>query len=120
LLIQDAALKKAILQAMADDCALAILRSTTLNPCSAMEIIHQHALPPSSVYRRINELVDARLLTVERTVITSDGKKFGLYRNTVTDMRAEYKSGEVELTVSLNEDVVNKLTRLWSSMRAEK
>jgi predicted transcriptional regulator len=120
LLIQDTALKKTILQAMADDCALAILRSTTEKPCSAMEIIHQCALPPSSVYRRINELVDARLLTVERTVITNDGKKFGLYRNTVTDMRAEYKSGEVELTVSFNEDVVNKLTRLWSSMRAEK
>ncbi len=85
-----------------------------------MEIIHQFALPPSSVYRRISEFVDVGLLAVERMVITKDGKKFSLYRSTVRDIRAEYKSGEFELTVSLNEDVVSKLTRLWSSMRAEK
>jgi len=120
LLIHDSALKKAILQAMADDCALAILRATTERACSAMEIIHQCALPPSSVYRRIGGFVDAHLLAVERIVVTNDGKKFSLYRSTVRDMRAEYKSGEVELTVSFNEDVVNKLTRLWSSMRVEK
>jgi predicted transcriptional regulator len=120
LLIHDAALKKTILQAMADDCSLAILKGTTEKACSAMEIIHQCALPPSSVYRRISDFVDAGLLAVERIVITKDGKKFSLYRSTVRDMRAEYKSGEFELSVSFNEDVVSKLTRLWSSMRVEK
>lgn len=120
MLIHDAALKKTILQAMADDCSLAILKGTTEKACSAMEIIHQCALPPSSVYRRISDFVDAGLLAVERIVITKDGKKFSLYRSTVRDMRAEYKSGEFELSVSFNEDVVSKLTRLWSSMRVEK
>ena len=120
MLIVDAALKKIIMQAMADDCSLAILRGTTERACSAMEIIHQCALPPSSVYRRISEFVDAGLLAVERMVITKDGKKFSLYRSTVRDIRAEYKSGEFELNISLNENVVSKLTRLWSSMRVEK
>ncbi len=120
MLIHDTALKKTILQAMADDCALAILKGTTEKACSAMEIIHQCALPPSSVYRRITEFVDAGLLTVERIVVTNDGKKFSLYRSTVRDMRAEYKAGEFELNVSFNEDVASKLTRLWSSMRVEK
>ncbi len=85
-----------------------------------MDIIHEFALPPSSVYRRISAFVDAGLLAVERIVITNDGKKFSLYRSTVRDIRAEYKSGEFELAVSLNEDVVNKLTKLWNSMRTEK
>lgn len=120
MLIHNPALKKTILQAMADDCALAILKGTTEKACSAMEIIHQCALPPSSVYRRISEFLEAGLLAVERIVITDDGKKFSLYRSTVRDMRAEYKSGEFELNVSFNEDVVSKLTRLWSSMRVEK
>ena len=85
-----------------------------------MEIIHQYQLAPSSVYRRITEFVDAGLLAVERIVITKDGKKYSLYRSTVRDMHAEYKSGILELNISPNEDVVSKLTRLWSSMRVEK
>ncbi len=88
--------------------------------CSAMEIIHQCALPPSSVYRRISEFVDAGLLTIERIVISEDGKKFSLYRSAIRDISAEYKSGELEVNVSLNEDVVSKLTRLWTSMKVEK
>lgn len=120
MLIHDVALKKAILQAMADDCSLAILKSTTDKPASAMEIIRACSLPPSSVYRRISEFVDVGLLTVERMVITKDGKKFSLYRSTVRDVRAEYRLGEIDLSVSFNEDVVGKLARLWSSMKVEK
>ena len=120
MLIHDPALRKTILQAMADDCALAILKGTTYRACSAMEIIHQHQLAPSSVYRRISEFVDAGLLTVDRIVITKDGKKYSLYRSTVRDIRAEYRSGEFELSVSPNEDVVSKLTRLWNLMKVEK
>lgn len=120
MLIHDTQLKKVILEAMADECSLAILRATTEKACSAMEITHQFALPPSSVYRRISAFVDAGLLAVDKIVITNDGKKFSLYRSTVRDIRAEYKSGEFELAVSFNEDVVNKLTRLWTSMRVEK
>ncbi len=120
MLIHDSALKKAILQAMADDCSLAILRSTTEKPCSAMEIIHAGTLPPSSVYRRISEFVNVGLLAVDKMVITKDGKKFSLYRSTIRDVRAEYKAGEIELSVSFNEDVVSKLTRLWSSMKVER
>ena len=105
---------------MADDCALAILNGTTDKACSAMEIVHNCGLPPSSVYRRISEFVDVGLLAVDRIVITKEGKKFSLYRSTIREMRAEYKSGEFELNVTPNEDVVSKLTRLWGSMRLEK
>jgi len=85
-----------------------------------MEIVHQYALPPSSVYRRINELVKAGLLTVERIVITKDGRKFSLYRSAISDMRAEYRAGQLELNISLNQDAVDKLSRMWASMRMEK
>jgi len=107
------------LAAMGDDCALAILRGTTNKASSAMEIVHDCGLPPSSVYRRISEFVDAGLLTIDRIVITKEVKKFSLYRSTVREIRAEYKSGGFELNVTPNEDVVSKLTRLWGSMRLQ-
>jgi hypothetical protein len=119
LLIHNQALKKTILEAMVDDCSLAILKGTTERARSAMDIIHECALPPSSVYRRISDFVDAGLLAIERIIITKDGKKFSLYRSTVRDIRAEYRAGEFELNVSFNEDVVSRLSRLWSSMRVE-
>jgi DNA-binding Lrp family transcriptional regulator len=120
LLVHDLALRRTILEAMADDCALAILKGTTTKACSAMEIIHQYRLAPSSVYRRISEFVDSGVLTIERIVVTEDGKKYSLYRSTIREIRAEYKGGELELSVSPNEDVVSKLTRMWSTMRVEK
>lgn len=120
MLIRDAVLKKTILEAMADECSLAILKGTTDRARSAMEIVHECGLPPSSVYRRISDCQAAGLLTVERIVVTDGGKKYSLYRSTVSDIRAEYKAGDVELNVSFNEDVVAKLSRLWASMRVER
>ena len=120
MLVQDAVLRKTILAAMADESALAILRSTTERSCSAMEIVHDCKLPPSSVYRRISEFVEAGLLSVDRIIITKEGKKFSLYRSTVREIRAEYRSGQFELNITPNEDVVSRLTRLWSAMRLEK
>jgi putative IMPACT (imprinted ancient) family translation regulator len=38
----------------------------------------------------------------------------------VKDICAEYRAGRVEVTVSLNEDVVSKLSRMWTSMRTQK
>jgi DNA-binding Lrp family transcriptional regulator len=110
-------MRKAILEAMADDSSLAILSGTTFKARSAAELIREFSLPSSTVYRRIEELEKAGLLTIEHIILTPDGKKFSIYRSTVRDMRAEYKSGKVEVTVSPNEDVLSKLTRLWGSMR---
>jgi hypothetical protein len=120
LLIRDLALRKGISQAMADDCTLAMLRGTTLRACSAMGIVHQYQLALSSVYRRIGEFVDSGVLTVERIVVTEDGKRYSRHRSTIRDIRAEYKGGELELSFSPNEDVVSKLTRMWSTMRVER
>jgi predicted transcriptional regulator len=105
---------------MADDSSLSILRDTTNKACSPMELIHECGLPPSTIYRRINEFVDAGLVTIERVVVTEEGKKFNLYRSAVKDICAEYRAGRVEVTVSLNEDVVSKLSRMWTSMRTQK
>lgn len=113
-------MKKAILEAMADECSLTILKGTTIKARSATEIVHDFALPSSTVYRRIEDLSKAGLLAVDHIVLTNEGKKFSLYRSTVKDMRVEFKEGRLEVTVGLNEDVLSKLTRLWGSMREQR
>ena len=120
MLIQDEATKKTVLQTMADDCSITILKATTERAYSAMELVREFAFPSSTVYRRISELLTAKLLAVERIVVTEDGKKFSLYRSTVKEMHSEYSFGKVEVHLIPNEDIVNKLSRLWDSMRIQK
>jgi len=120
LFIQDEARKKAVLQTLADDCSIAILRATMDKARSAMDLVREFTFPSSTVYRRINELLDLKLLAVEKIVVTDDGKKFSLYRSVVKEIHAEYRLGKVEVTLLLNEDVASKLLRLWDSMRLRK
>ena len=61
---------------------------------------------------------DIGLLTVEKTIITDDGKKFELYRSSFRSIKLQLNQGEIVLDVELNEDVATRLSRLWSSMRA--
>lgn len=109
-----------VLQTLGDDCSIAILRATTDRARSAMDLVREFTFPSSTVYRPISELMDARLLVVEKIVVTDDGKKFSLYRSAVKEIRAEYRLGKVEVTVLLNEDIASKLSRLWDSMRVRK
>lgn len=85
-----------------------------------MEIVRQCTLPPSSVYRRISEFLTCGLLVVDRIIVTEEGKKYSLYRSAVKEMRADFKAGEIELNISFNTDVVDKLSRIWTTMRLER
>ncbi len=120
MLVQEESLKRAVLEAMADDCSLAILKGTTLRARSATELVHEFSLPSSTVYRRIDDLAKTGLLAIDSIILTNDGKKFSLYRSTIRHIRAEYNAGKLEVTIALNEDVLSKLTRLWGSMREQK
>jgi DNA-binding transcriptional ArsR family regulator len=120
LLIHDASIKKTVLRAMADESSLAILTCTKEKARSPMELIHLSKLPPSSVYRRISEFVDCGLLTVERIVVTKDGKKYSLYKSAVKEIRVDYKTGDLELDITFNLDVVDKMTTIWTTLRSEK
>lgn len=120
MLIHDATVKKTVLRAMADESSLAILTGTKEKARSPMELIHLSKLPPSSVYRRINEFVACGLLNVERVVITKDGKKYSLYKSPVKEIRVDYKAGDLELDVTFNLDSVEKLTTKWTLLRPTK
>ncbi len=58
------------------------------------------------------------LLTVEKTILTDDGKKFELYRSSFKGINLQLEKGEILVDVELNEDVATRLTRLWASLRS--
>jgi predicted transcriptional regulator len=74
--------KQVILEILADKYCKLILHSTLEQPKSAMEISNEKKIPISTVYRRLQTLFDAKLLSISGS-INQDGKKYFLYKSRV-------------------------------------
>jgi len=110
--------RDAIIRALADDYSRKIILGTLNRARSVEELSQAENIPISTAYRRVNELRDIGLLTVEKTILTDEGKKFELFRSSFRGMHMEMSEGEIVLDVDLNEDVATRLSRLWSALRA--
>ena len=111
-------LKDALLRALADDYSRKILLSTVEKAMSVEELSHTFQIPISTAYRRVNEMRETGVLTIEKTILTDDGKKFELYRSSFKGINLQLEKAEILLDVELNEDVATRLSRLWASLRA--
>ncbi len=117
--LQDEAAKDKVLKALADEYSRIIILSTIQKAKSAIELSAEKNLPISTVYRRLHELQEARLVATERSVITEDGKKFDLYRSTVGGVSVSFALGATEVELVPNEDMVAKFVRLWGYMKGQ-
>jgi len=80
--ITDDERKQVILEILADKYCKQILHNTLEKPKSAMEISGEKKIPISTVYRRLQTLYDAKLLSISGS-INQDGKKYFLYKSRV-------------------------------------
>ena len=110
--------RDALIRALADEYSRKILLSTVDKPRSVEELSQSLQIPISTAYRRVNEMKDVGLLTVEKTIITDEGKKFELYRSSFRAMSIQLDRGEVVVDAELNEDVATRLSRLWAALRS--
>jgi DNA-binding Lrp family transcriptional regulator len=108
----------AIIRALADEYSRRIILKTVEKAISVEELSHTLSIPISTCYRRVNEMREVGLLTVEKTIITDDGKKSELYRSAFRGINLQLHKGEIIVDVELNEDVAIRLSRLWASLRA--
>ena len=120
MLISEEEMKKAIVEALADDYAKRILDSTLLKAKSVPEIMRECNVPMTSAYRRVKMLHDAGLLSVEKTITTEEGSKYELYRSSVREILVKYARGEIEIDVTPNADAAGRMADLFFSMKGEK
>lgn len=116
--ITSQTVRNALISALADDYARRIILKTISHAYSVEELSRDENIPISTAYRRVNELKDVGLLTVEKTILTDEGKKFELYRSAFRTIHIDLNQGEIVIDADLNEDVGTRLSRLWASMRA--
>lgn len=107
-----------IFEALADDTMAAILAHTTEHERSADELAEVVDASPSTVYRRIEMLVDEGLL-IERLQLDRQGNHYHVYRAAIKRVEAKLEDGTIETHVERREDGVDRFVRLWEDIRGE-
>jgi len=113
--------KEAILNALLDDYSRKILDATIDNSKSITEIIREQNIPMTSTYRRVKLLMDNKLIKVERSMVTEDGKRYYLYLSSIKNASIKYNEGEliVEITPNIKELPEDKLLRSFTNIKQE-
>jgi predicted transcriptional regulator len=93
--------KDLILEIMSDKYSRIIIEATRDKPKTAQEISMEFKIPISTVYRRLQSLHDAKTLEISGS-ISSDGKKFFMYRSKISEISAKFDGSEMQITVTSN------------------
>ena len=113
--------KEAILNALLDEYSRKILDSTIDKSKSITEIIREQNIPMTSTYRRVKLLMDSKLIKIERSMVTEDGKRYYLYLSSIKNASITYNEGEliVEITPNIKELPEDKLLRSFTNIKQE-
>ena len=115
--VTDPSMAGAILQAMSDDVSRKILSATVSEGKPVEQISAESKIPPSTTYRRVQELTSMGLMVVERIVISESGKRYSVFRSAFRGVIAELESGQLHVEVTLNEDVADRFYRMRQAIR---
>lgn len=93
--------KEVILKTLSDKYSRAIIQNTIDSPKSAVDLSAITKIPISTVYRRLQELYDKKLLAISGS-ISKDGKKFFLYKSKIRSISASYENGMLNVSIVPN------------------
>ena len=116
MIVSEEVAKQRILLAMADQYSRKILTATMNEPVSALDLSKSYQIPITTVYRRIEELVEAGLIAAVKSGRTTDGKWYDLYRSLLRRIDVSFENGDVQVEVVVNDHVADKFTRMWASI----
>ncbi|HYY71310.1 MAG TPA: hypothetical protein VE595_02765 [Nitrososphaeraceae archaeon] len=84
-----------ILTVLADEESRDIFNIIKEKPVSAQEILRYTKIPHTSFYRKINWMLDNKLVIIDSIQETKDGKKYSMFRAIFND-----------ITITLHEDII--------------
>ena len=121
MIITDEKQKKIIVAALLDEYSRKILDSTINEAKSITDIMREQDIPMTSTYRRVKSLMDNKLVKVERSMVTDDGKRYFLYLSNIKDASIKFNKGEllVEITPNIREKPEDRLLRSFPTIKEE-
>ena len=116
MIVNDDPVKQRILSALSDEYSRKILAATVPEPLSALEISRKYGIPITTVYRRIEELLDGGLIAAVKSGRTIDGKWYDLYRSLLLRIDVSFEEGNVKIDTAVNSHLSERFTRMWTSI----
>jgi len=99
--IQEPERKESFLEILSDKYCRAILESVMDTPKSAIEVSREKDIPLSTVYRRIQQLHDSKMIRTSG-VITDEGKRLFLYKSKIKEVKTSFHDGKIDVDVVFN------------------
>lgn len=90
-----------ILEILSDKYCRLILESIMYTPKSVIEITLETKIPMSTVYRRIQNLHDNKLVATSG-MITDEGKRLFMYKSKIKGIQSKFNDGKIEVELILN------------------
>ncbi|MDV3277068.1 MAG: hypothetical protein LYZ69_01205 [Nitrososphaerales archaeon] len=115
--VTDPGTLQALVQALSDEYSRKIMLGCITAAKSVEDLSKENDIPLSTCYRRVHELLDSRVLIVERIIVTPDGKRYEMLRSAYRSITVNLESGIMKVEALINEDVADKLRRLWVTMK---
>lgn len=107
---------EAVLELFGDPYVRTIVRAASREPMSVKELSKECDSALSTVYRRVDDLVDEGIL-VERTQIEPDGSHHSVFETRMDELRIAVDDGRLELELVASRDAAEQFTRLWEDIR---
>lgn len=119
MIIKDEKQRKAIVEALLDEYSRKILCSTINQAKSVIDIMREQNIPMTSTYRKVKLLIDNKLIKVERSLLTDDGKRYYLYLSSIKSASILFENGEliVEIIPNIMEKPEDKLLRSFTNIK---
>ena len=101
--IEEPERKETFLEILSDKYCRAILEAIMDTPKSAIEISREKVIPLSTVYRRIQQLHDSKMIRTSG-VITDEGKRLFLYKSKIKEVNTSFSDGKIDVDVVFNKN----------------
>jgi predicted transcriptional regulator len=101
--IEEPERKESFLEILSDKYCRSILEAIMDVPKSAIEVSREKMIPLSTVYRRIQQLHDSKMIRTSG-VITDEGKRLFLYKSKIKAVNTSFHDGKIDVDVVFNKN----------------
>ncbi|MDY7082826.1 MAG: helix-turn-helix domain-containing protein [Halobacteria archaeon] len=107
------------IESLGDEYSIRILSETLETERSAKEISRRLDIPIATVYRRIDNLVEAGFLEYEGKALTQEGKRVKVYRSYVDQIKIFFESNEPRVEIQKYSDPQKTIDQAWRNIKNE-
>jgi DNA-binding transcriptional ArsR family regulator len=113
-------LADAVNRALADEVSRKILASAAKEGRTIGEVSSEQAIPQSTCYRRMNDLLREGLVVIDRIMVTQEAR-YAIYRSCFSACRLASSEDftNVSVEVVINQEIADKVKSRWISMTLE-